>query len=223
MILLKYRKLNNIIMLIPFEQVYRFIQSSGNIIKGVLHLGAHECEEKEYYNKAGISDNQIIWIDGNKNLVDSMKSKNFNNIYHALIDNEEKLVEFKITNNGQSSSILDLGTHADLYPHIVVTENQKLYTTRLDKFFESNNIDPSKYDFWNLDIQGTELRALKSAEKYLKYVNYIYTEANTKEVYKGCALLPEMDEYLKQHGFARLAFQEYENHGWGDAFYVRVA
>ena len=210
-------------MLIPFEQVNRFILSNGNEIKGILHIGAHMCEEKNEYNKYGIDDSRIIWIDGNETLVEKNKLNGIPHIYYALIDNEEKDVTFKITNNGQSSSILDLGIHASLYPDVVVTENRKQTTIRLDTLLEQNNIDPSKYDFWNLDIQGTELRALKSAEKYLKYVNYIYTEANTREIYKGCNLLPEIDYYLAQYGFARVAFQEYENHGWCDAFYYRVA
>jgi FkbM family methyltransferase len=209
-------------MLIPFDQINEFILSNGKKIKGIIHLGAHECEERNDYNKNGVDDSRIIWIEGNANLVEQNKDKHIN-IFHALIDDEEKEVEFKITNNGQSSSILELGIHKDLYPHITVSEIHKQKTIRLDSFFEQHNIDPSKYDFWNLDIQGTELRALKSAEKYLKYVNYIYTEANTREIYKGCALLPEIDCYLEERGFVRIAFQECENHGWGDAFYYRVS
>lgn len=210
-------------MLIPFKHINQFIQSNGKEIKGILHVGAHMCEEKDDYNNNGIDDSHIIWIDGNQELVHKNKVKGISNIYFALIDNEEKDVDFKITNNGQSSSILDLGIHANLYPDVIVTETKNQKTIRLDSFFEQNNIDPTKYDFWNLDIQGTELRALKSAEKYLKYVNFIYTEANTREIYKGCNLLPEMDWYLAQYGFARMAFKEYENHGWGDAVYFRVA
>ena len=210
-------------MLIPFKHINQFILSNGKQIKGILHVGAHMCEEKDDYNNNGIDDSHIIWIDGNQELVHKNKVKGISNIYFALIDNEEKDVDFKITNNGQSSSILDLGIHANLYPDVIVTETKNQKTIRLDSFFEQNNIDPTKYDFWNLDIQGTELRALKSAEKYLKYVNFIYTEANTREIYKGCNLLPEMDWYLAQYGFARMAFKEYENHGWGDAFYYRVA
>lgn len=209
-------------MLIPFSEVNRFILSNGKNIKGIIHIGAHECEEKTDYNNNGIEDSNIIWIEGNETLVKNNKINGVT-IYHALIDDEEKTVEFKITNNGQSSSLLDLGIHKDLYPHIVISETRKQRTIRLDTFFEKNNIDPSKYDFLNLDIQGTELRALKSAEKYLKHVNYIYTEANTKEIYEGCALLPEIDCYLSEYGFVRIAFQEYDNHGWGDAFYYRVA
>jgi len=209
-------------MLIPFDQINQFILSTGKKIKGIIHIGAHECEERNDYNKNGVDDSRIIWIEGNANLVQQNKDKDIN-IFHALIDDEEKEVEFKITNNGQSSSILELGIHKDLYPHITVSEIHKQKTVRLDSFFEQHNIDPSKYDFWNLDIQGTELRALKSAEKYLKYINYIYTEANTREIYKGCALLPEIDFYLEERGFVRIAFQECENHGWGDALYYRVS
>jgi FkbM family methyltransferase len=209
-------------MLIPFEQVHRFIESNGKSISGILHLGAHACEEKSAYNRHNINDSQIVWIDGNESLVKKMKEEGIQHIYHALINDEEKEVEFKITNNGQSSSILDLGIHANLYPDVVVTEVRKQKTMRLDTFFEKNNIDYTKYDFWNLDIQGSELNALKSAEKYLKHVNYIYTEANIREIYKDCALLPEIDTYLAQHGFIRIAFKEYDNHGWGDAFYYRI-
>jgi len=44
----------------------------------------------------------------------------------------------------------------------------------------------------NLDIQVVELRVLKSMEKYLQHVKYIYTEVNTEQVYKGCNLIGEV-------------------------------
>ena len=211
-------------MLIPFKQVNQFILSNGKEIQGILHIGAHHCEERYDYNMNGITDDKIIWIEGNNDLVQQNKQKSKDiNIYHVLVDNEEKDVTFNITNNGQSSSILELGTHKESYPYIFVSEQQQQRTMRLDSFFEQNNIDPSKYDFWNLDIQGTELSALKSAEKYLKYVNYIYTEVNTQEVYKGCALLPELDEYLAKYGFMRVGINLVKDAGWGDAVYFRVS
>ena len=207
-------------MLIPFKDINQFIESNGKQIKGILHIGAHDCEERVDYNTAGIDDSRIVWIEGNRELVEKNKQHGVQ-IYHVLVDEEEKEVIFHITNNGQSSSILEFGTHKTSYPHIVVCKEQKQITTRLDTFFEKNSIDPSNYDFWNLDIQGTELRALKSAEKYLKHVNYIYTEVNTQKVYKDCALLGEIDEYLSIHGFVRVAVKMSGNNGWGDAFYYR--
>ena len=40
--------------------------------KGILHVGAHLCEEKELYNSIGITDDNILWIEGN---IDIIKTK----------------------------------------------------------------------------------------------------------------------------------------------------
>ena len=207
-------------MLISFNQVHSFILANASPINGILHIGAHLCEERYDYNANGINDSNILWIEGNPKLVEKNKNKGVN-IFHVLVDEEEKEVTFNITNNGQSSSILQLGTHKITYPDIVVCEKQTHTTMRLDTFFDKNNLDPSKYDFWNLDIQGTELRALKSAGKYLEHVKYIYTEINTEEVYQGCTLLADLDAFLASHGFIRIATKLVNGAGWGDAFYFK--
>ena len=62
--------------------------------------------------------------------------------------------------------------------------------------------------------------ALKSMGDYIQYVQYIYTEVNTEKVYKDCALLPEIDTFLKEKGFVRVACKMWSNCGWGDAFYI---
>jgi len=33
--------------------------------KGILHIGAHLCEEKPIYNDIGITDDNILWIEAN--------------------------------------------------------------------------------------------------------------------------------------------------------------
>ena len=80
----------------------------------------------------------------------------------------------------------------------------------------------SNVNFLNLDIQGAELLALKSMEKYLKNVKYIYTEVNTEKVYKDCALMNEIDDYLQQFGFTRAVHKLFGNCGWGDALYIKT-
>ena len=54
------------------------------------------------------------------------------------------------------------------------------------------------FNFLNLDIQGAELKALKSMGDYLNNVDYIYTEVNSDYVYEDCALITELDDYLSQ-------------------------
>lgn len=208
-------------MLIPFSTICGFLQSSGKQVHGILHIGAHACEEKNDYNAQGISDDKIYWVEGNKEKVLEMRMKGIDKIYCALVDEVERDVTFYITNNGQSSSILPLETHTSHYPHIVVSEERKLKTTTLKALIESQKIPIEHLNFWNLDIQGAELSALKGAAEYLKYADFIYVEVNVEPLYKGCALLPQMDEFLAVNGFQRVGMQ-LVSQGWGDALYIRV-
>ena len=57
-------------------------------------------------------------------------------------------------------------------------------------------------------------------EEYLHKIDYIYTEINSEEVYKGCNLVIEMDAYLKQFGFKRVETC-WTIWKWGDAFYIK--
>ena len=98
----------------------------------------------------------------------------------------------------------------------------KLKSQSLDSLIEKYNIPIEKLNFINLDIQGVELRALKSMEKYLQHVKYIYTEVNTEEVYKNCDQMQDIDSYLNQFGFKRMATNIFKQYGWGDAFYIKM-
>jgi FkbM family methyltransferase len=143
-------------------------------------------------------------------------------IYQAVIDKIDGApVTFYITNNGQSSSILEFGTHSTNHPTVHVVAKVETNTTRLDTLIEREQIPIAELNFVNLDIQGVELRALKSMEKYLHHVQYIYTEVNIEEVYKGCNLINEIDNYLQGFGFVRVAQKIYSDLGWGDAFYIK--
>ena len=127
---------------------------------------------------------------------------------------------FIITNNIQSSSILELYTHKIMHPHVKEIERRDIYTITLNTLYEKNNIPYDRYDFINLDIQGAELLALKGATKILPYINAIYTEVNTEELYKNCARIEEIDEYLKLYDFNRVITNITE-YGWGDALYIK--
>lgn len=214
-------------MLIEFKEVYEILKRYGKEPRGVFHVGAHECEEREVYNQYGIPDSNIVWVEGNEEIATRMRQKGIPNIYTALVDENERDVVFNITNNGQSSSILEMGTHASLYPHIQVVEQRKQRTTTIKNLQEKEKIDFTNLNFWNFDIQGAELSALKGAGDLLKYADALYLEVNTNEVYKGCALLYDIDDFIMKKGFIRMALKIYENgrpggDGWGDALYVRI-
>lgn len=193
-------------------------------VSGILHVGAHKCEELDAYLQLGIPNSNIYWIEALQELVDEMTKKNNNTkIYQAVIsDKDNDVITFNITDNRQSSSILEFGSHATSHPQVKVVDKRIMLTSRLDSVIERENIDMSIVNFMNLDIQGVELRALKSMEKYLTNIKYIYTEVNTEQVYKGCDQMSDLTAYLNQFGFKLADARIYKQFGWGDAFYIKM-
>ena len=186
--------------------------------KGVLHVGAHECEELEDYEKY-ISREKILWVEAMNDKVEFCKEKYSGiNIEQAVISDKVETVQFNITNNGQSSSILEFGLHSIHHPQVVFINSIETETKLLKDIICNYDID---YNFINLDIQGVELRALKSMEEYLPKIDYIYSEVNSDYVYKDCNLITEIDDYLKKFGFVRAETSWAGETRWGDAFYIR--
>jgi FkbM family methyltransferase len=208
-------------MLIPFHKLVPFLASKGISVKGVIHIGAHECEELPDYLRDGVAINEIDWIEANPALVARMATRGVV-VHNAAISDIEADLPFHITNNGQSSSLLEFGTHEASYPWCKVVETITVRTKRLDTFIIEKSIPMERRNFWNLDIQGAELNALRSAGDNINFADAIYAEVNTQEVYKGCGQLPELDTFLASKGFKREMISMTPA-GWGDALYVRVS
>jgi FkbM family methyltransferase len=213
-------------MLIKLNEL---IQKFNININGILHIGAHNCEELTDYILNNINTENIYWIEALPELVEKNKKNNpLLKIYQAVIyDEDDKEIEFNITNcdgdknNQQSSSILDFGTHEKHHPQVKIVDKIKLKTSRMETIIEKHNININDVNFINLDIQGVELHALKSMEKYLVNIDYIYTEVNTEEVYKNCDKMEDLTKYLSEFGFKLVDARIYNEFGWGDAFYIK--
>jgi FkbM family methyltransferase len=208
-------------MLIHMKDVVSILTANNISISGVFHVGAHECEElPEYVNTLKVPAQDIIWVDAIQEKVAQSAKRGIPNVYNAVItDKDDQEVQFNISSNGQSSSILEFGTHAKDYPWCVYVDKRKQTSITVDSFFQRNNLDASKYNFWNFDIQGAELLALKGAPNSLKHAKVIYLEVNEQEVYKNCGLIDEIDRFLSQHNFKRV-ITEMTEQGWGDALYI---
>jgi len=185
---------------------------------GILHVGAHECEEIHDYDRY-LPRNKVLWVEGLYDKVE-LSRKLFPNIFiiQGVVSDKVEMVKFNRSNNGQSSSILELGTHKYHHPHISYVDSYNVKSVVLKDFIHNYDIS---YNFINLDLQGAELKALKGMEPYLNTIDYIYTEVNSQYVYEGCALVTELDDYLLQFGFNRVETAWCENFGWGDAFYIK--
>jgi FkbM family methyltransferase len=186
--------------------------------KGILHVGAHECEELKDYERY-ISRDKILWVEAMPNKVELCKGRFPNiNIEQAVVSDKVETVTFNVSNNGQSSSILEFNLHSTYHPDVFFVNSYKTETKMLKDIICNHNID---YNFINLDIQGVELKALKGMESYLGQIDYIYTEVNSDYVYKDCSIVTEIDDYLKPFGFQRVE-TSWTSCKWGDALYKKM-
>lgn len=186
---------------------------------GVVHVGAHIGEEAADYKRHSWSP--VIWVEAQPSLVAQLRSKldpETNEVIEAAVWNESGVdLELHIASNSQSTSLLDFGSHQELYPHIIFTDVIKVKTKRLEDLLTSRECP----NFINLDLQGVELQALEGLGKLIEVFDYVYTEVNKIEVYKNCTRVSELDKFLGSLGFARVTTRWTLGHGWGDALYIR--
>ena len=78
------------------------------------------------------------------------------------------------------------------------------------------------FNMINIDVQGYELEVFKGSLESLNNIEYIMTEVNLDELYEGCPLMQDLDEFLGNiWGFKRVAQRIVGNNTWGDALYVK--
>lgn len=188
--------------------------------KGIIHVGAHKAEELAVYKELGIKN--ILFIEANPELCEWMKQNitdpNVKILNYAVSNKDNEVVKFNISNNGESSSLLELKEHLVEHPNIHYINSIEVTTKKLDTIFELEGLNIEDYDMMNLDIQGAELNALKGFIYHLDFIDYLYTEVNEAELYENCALLPEMDQFLAFFDLKRKE-THMTRHRWGDAFY----
>ena len=209
------------------EYIAYLLKERQNKITGIIHLGANRCQELECYLNLNVREENIFWIEANPEIVNT--TENIKNLSCAAIscpDNEGNVLEFYITSNDSlSSSLYKLGDHLRIYPGIRECMKIEVVCTTLDKWYDetksvNNSMNPNVLV---MDIQGSELDALKGAERVLTGIDYIYTEIQNIPLYQGTCCHNEIKQYLESKGYKEIWYSYYGTAGtWGDAFYERI-
>lgn len=187
-------------------------------IKGVLHIGAHVGQEYNTYERLGVEN--VMFFEPIPSTFQRLKENVGEKaiLFNTALGNIEGEIEMftETINQGQSSSVLQPEYHLVQHPNIQFNGRETVKITKLDNFIN----DKEKYNFINVDVQGYELEVFKGGSEYLKSIDYIMTEVNRAELYKGCAQIGELDEFLSEYGFQRVE-TTWDGGTWGDAFYVK--
>ncbi|MGQ9818869.1 MAG: FkbM family methyltransferase [Candidatus Kapaibacteriales bacterium] len=117
-------------------------------------------------------------------------------VYPYAISNVNTVDSFFITNNdGQSSSLLNMKKHKEIFPHVNVVSEIKVQVKKLDFIINEQSLQYP--DILYLDTQGAEFLILSSIPRdILTKIKIIYTECSTDEIYEGGAHLNEIIRFL---------------------------
>jgi FkbM family methyltransferase len=200
-----------------------------NSIKTICHIGSHIGLEAEKYYELGVE--RVIWVEGNyrvlNRLIKNTSKYNIDNIYVplAISDRDDEVLDFNITNNEESSSLMQLGSsHKEFYPHIDVVDKIKVITKRFDTFLKGQDeFLWEDVDMLTIDCQGSDLNVLRSFGGLLNSNNLkvIKTEINFGEMYVGNPTEEDIGNYLLNFNFHKKFWFITDDGYWGDNFWLR--
>jgi FkbM family methyltransferase len=117
-------------------------------------------------------------------------------VFPVAVSDRDGTAQFHVTsNNGESSSLLALGSHRELFPEVQVQRTIEVPTRRLDSILSEHSLELP--DMLLIDVQGAEYQVLQSlSPALLSGVRLIYTEVSTERVYQSAGLLAEVEALL---------------------------
>jgi len=196
----------------------RFLRSA----HGVIHVGANIGQERALYAR---HDLDVLWIEPIPDVFEALR-KNIaeyprQRAVQALVTNrDDREYEFHVANNaGESSSILELKQHKDVWPKVAFTKSIYLRSVTLPTLLTREGVDIMRYDTLVMDTQGSELLVLEGATGLLPRFAYVKTEVPDFEAYEGCAQLADLAAFMAARGFAELARNRFASRAAGGNYY----
>ena len=121
-------------------------------------------------------------------------------LYQVALGSRSKTVDFHISKNADSSSVLPIGRlQKQLFPSTVEASRCRVPVEPLDSF--PDHWKSASRAFLKIDVQGYELEVLRGALKALRHCAYVFVECSEVSLYEGQALRPEVQSFLEKQGF----------------------
>jgi hypothetical protein len=106
-----------------------------------------------------------------------------------------------VTRADDSSSLLEPAElQHELSKKSTVKSRESVKLERLDE--RSELLDAASGSWLlKIDVQGAELQVLQGSRDLLGRFQVVYVECSFREMYRGQALVAQVEEYLSKHGF----------------------
>lgn len=190
-----------------------FCHHIGLEISGIIHVGAHECEERDTYIELfRQSDKSILWVEALPDVVDEIKQKYTDiNILQACIGatNEEESTFF-VSNYSQCAGCLPFSQkHKETFSSIL-QEECKVKKTTLDTLI--SKADKPLRNMLVVSVNGAELQVLKGAETLLEFIDFVVVRFETLQFHDGGATIYELRDWMGMNGFKQVESVKVNEH-----------
>ncbi len=119
----------------------------------------------------------------------------------CAISDEEKTVNFHVTKENTSSSMLKPSENAnDLPDFFDVNDVIKVKSKRLDTLLKEMDIT-SNHIYLKIDVQGAEKKVLRGADKIMEQIQGMTVEMPLYRYYEKQPLARELDKWIIQRNF----------------------
>lgn len=169
-------------------------------IHNAIVIGAHRFDERDLFDYALPNLEHLYLFEPLPELVTRLRELATSDpriqVFATAISNQDGEAVFNVTtNDGMSSSLLEMGSHKNHFPEVSVSRAITVPTLRLESALSQFHIPPPDLIF--LDVQGAEFMILSSIPRdLLTSVKVIYTEASMEEIYAGGKPLSELENLL---------------------------
>ncbi len=202
-------------------------------VSHIVELGARDCKEtlwlNKYFPKANILSFECnpskleecrarVSRFANIKLVEKAVSDTSGTVSFFQIDPEKTITDWEDGNPG-ASSLYKASVEYELEKYV-----QKEITvpcTTLHEELPQHNFD--KIDLLWMDIQGSELNAVKGLKEKLSDVHIIHTEVEFMAIYEGQPLFWDLKKFLNDRGFKLASFTSFHKNKAGDAIFINTA
>ena len=163
--------------------------------RGVVHVGANDGYEIEWYRKLGVE--RVIAFEPLAEAASKAQKRYASDsavqIYGHALGGDAEIAALRVSEgDGQGSSFL-----AERSASYKISSLQPAEIAR----FDSLDLSLDGFDTLVVDVQGMELAVLKGFGSMLGSFKYLNIECSREPLYEGSAAAAEVIGFLKSHGF----------------------
>lgn len=181
------------------REIARFLPSAPTIVEVGAHIGIDTAAMARRWNAGSIHAFEPVPALYRQLVARVQRHQNVATYQLAMAGTSGELtMNVSGGRSDGSSSLLRPLEHLKFHPDVTFDETVTVPATTLDEWAKEHAIEP---DLLWLDAQGAELQILQAAQSTLMSVRAIYTEVSVVQNYAGGALYPELETWLRGHGF----------------------